>query len=59
MLVKDLISAFSTDTFYTILYSDNPHYKVWWGKGNNCNTTCNEKTVLNIQWTKKGIIIYI
>lgn len=59
MKVKKLISILSEDTCYKIFDSDNPHNLIWFGRGNNYNIVCKEDEILSIQWSKKGLIIYI
>ena len=59
MLIKDLIKNFSNDTCYSIVYADNPHYTVWYSRGNKTDTPVDLDNVKGIQHTAKKIIIYI
>lgn len=62
MRVKDLVSLLSADTFYKVYKTDNPHYLWWWGRGNNVQSLIQEisnKKIKSIQWTSKGLKIYI
>lgn len=59
MTISDLLKCFSSDTCYSIRDKENPHYIIWWGRGNKLTGICDNKIVCGIQHTSKKIIIYI